>query len=289
MRPRFLYVGCVPNQSLPIWPEREPPWVMGILNVTPDSFSDGGKFFATEDALVHALRLIDEGADILDVGAESTRPGSSPVPPELQIERLTPVIARIRTLWQGPISIDTQSAEVAESALKSGATWVNDISALRGDPRMRHIVRTYNCPIVLMHMRGVPASMQQDPVYGDVVAEVREFLLQQAASLTAAGFPADGIILDPGIGFGKTTEHSMALLRNLAQLAAAGFKILVGASRKSFIGHLSGAAPADRLPGSVAAALWSVQNGATIIRVHDVAATRQALSVWQGIGAQLPL
>jgi dihydropteroate synthase len=252
---------------------------MGILNVTPDSFSDGGRFISSEAAIAHAGRLIDEGADILDIGGESTRPGSERVAPEEQIRRVIPVITAVRAQWDGPISIDTTRAQVARAALEAGANWVNDISALRDDERMGTLVADRRCPIVLMHMQGTPGTMQQSPSYDHVVSEVIEFLSSRAKFAESVGVSRDNIIIDPGIGFGKTLEHNIDLLSHIERLVGLGYRVLIGVSRKSFIGQLSGAPVDDRLPGSLAAALHSARAGVQIVRVHDVAPTRQALTV----------
>ncbi len=261
------------------WPAGPSPWIMGILNVTPDSFSDGGQYIDPVHAIEQARRMTEEGADIIDIGGESTRPGAHPVPTEAQIERVVPVIRAIRRFWDGPISIDTTRAQAAEAALDAGANWINDISALRDDPATAVLAARRGCPIVLMHMLGTPRDMQSAPRYDDVVEEVCSFLAERARAAEANGIARDRIILDPGIGFGKTLEHNLALLRHLPRLTFLGYPVLIGASRKSFIGHLTGAAVGNRLPGSLAAALAAVDAGAAIVRVHDVAATRQALTV----------
>lgn len=268
------------------WPAGPSPWIMGILNVTPDSFSDGGQFIDPVLAIEQARRMTEEGADIIDIGGESTRPGAHPVPAEAQIERVVPVIQAIRRFWDGPISIDTTRAQVAEAALDAGASWINDISALRDDPAMVVLVARRGCPIVLMHMLGTPRDMQKASHYDDVIGEVYGFLAERARAAQAAGIAREMIILDPGIGFGKTLEHNLALLQQLPRLTSLGYPVLIGASRKSFIGHLTGAAVDSRLPGSLAAALAAVDAGATIVRVHDVAATRQALTVHSALRAR---
>lgn len=252
---------------------------MGILNVTPDSFSDGGHHVEPARAIAHAELMIAEGADILDVGGESTRPGSLAVPDSEQINRIDPVIRGIRRFWSGPISVDTTRADVAHAAFDSGANWINDISALRGDPRMVELAASCSCPVILMHMQGTPRTMQSEPTYNDVVEDVRSFLNARAQYAIQSGVSSQNIIIDPGIGFGKTVEHNVALLRGLEALVRLGFPVLVGASRKSFIGHLTGAPVDERLAGSLSAALRSVRAGAKIVRVHDVGATRQALAV----------
>jgi dihydropteroate synthase len=259
------------------------PVLVGVLNVTPDSFSDSGDFFDPERAASRAATMLDEGAQIVDVGGESTRPGSDPVPPDEEVRRVVPVIRTIRASRPDAIlSIDTYRATTAEAALEAGASIVNDVTALRGDPRMSGVVAEARCPVILMHMLGEPKTMQHDPSYGDVVRDVRDFLAARAERAVAAG--VDNIILDPGIGFGKTLEHNLALLRDLASLVELGFPLLVGVSRKRFIGRISGVdEPKDRVFGTVAANVVAYQNGATFFRVHDVRANREALSVAQAI------
>lgn len=254
------------------------PVLMGILNVTPDSFSDGGEFFDRERAVTRAQILLDEGAQIVDVGGESTRPGSDPVSPEEELRRVLPVIREI--LADRPeaiISIDTYRALTARAALDAGVRIVNDITAL-GDPRMGSLVAERGCPVVLMHMLGEPKTMQKDPRYEDVVREVRDFLGRRAESAIRAGVDEENIILDPGIGFGKAVEHNLALLDRLDTLVKLGFPVLVGASRKSFLGKVSGGEPEGRLFGTVAANVLAYERGATLFRVHDVRANREALA-----------
>ena len=256
---------------------------MGILNVTPDSFSDGGKHAECDAAIAHGRRMIDEGVDVIDVGGESTRPGSQPVPAGDQIRRTIPVITALRRMWHGPISIDTTRADVAEAALDAGASWVNDISAMRDDDRMFGIVARAGCPVVLMHMQGMPSTMQESPAYVDVVAETITFLTQRAQFAEQNGVARENIVIDPGIGFGKKLEHNLVLIRRLPEIVALGYYVLVGLSRKSFIGNLTGAAVNERLAGSLAAALRAVDAGAAILRVHEVGPTRQALTIAQAI------
>jgi len=255
---------------------------MGVLNVTPDSFSDGQCFLAPESAVAHALVMIEQGADILDIGPESTRPGSDPVSAAEQIERAIPVIRALRQARvEAPLSIDTQSAQVAAAAIEAGADMVNDVSALRSDPEMAGMVAERCVPVVLMHMRGTPRTMQTaagGPVYEDVVADVRAFLLERIEFAAARGIDRSRIIIDPGLGFGKLAEHNLHLLRRLRELADLDALLLVGASRKSFIGQATGVAgPADRLAGSLACAVVAALGGAAMLRVHDVAPTREAL------------
>ncbi|HVI92672.1 MAG TPA: dihydropteroate synthase [Anaeromyxobacter sp.] len=256
------------------------PFVMGIVNATPDSFSDGGLFLDAGAAIAQALRLADEGADLVDVGGESTRPGAAPVPDDEELGRVVPVIAALRArAFPLPISIDTRKAAVARAALDAGADLVNDVSGL-ADPSLARVVAEAGAPIVLMHSRGTPEDMQRRAVYGDVVQEVAAELEQALGRAAAAGIPRERTILDPGLGFAKTAEHNLVLLARLGELRALGRPILVGPSRKSFIGRIAGsAAPGDRLPGTLAAVTAAVVAGAELVRVHDVAAARQAALV----------
>lgn len=252
---------------------------MGILNITPDSFFDGGRRFDPSVAVADGVEMAARGADILDIGGESTRPGAAPVSEEEEMARVLPVVRGLRARVGAPISIDTYKAKVARAALDAGADIVNDISALRFDPEMAALVAAEKVPLILMHMQGTPRTMQKDPQYGDVVREVRDFLAAQLYAALDAGVSHDAVILDPGIGFGKTVEHNLLLLRGLPMLAALGQPLLVGASRKTFIGRILGAEPPDRLEGSLAAAVAAVLSGVNIVRVHDVAETRKALRV----------
>jgi dihydropteroate synthase len=265
------------------------PKLLAVVNVTPDSFSDGGRFLDADRAVAQALRLAEEGADLLDLGAESTRPGGGvygagarEVPAAEELARLLPVLERLRPLTSLPISVDTRKAAVARAALAAGADLVNDVSAL-GDPEMAEVVRTARCPIVLMHSRGELASMQAAIAYDDVVAEVGRELVALRERAVAAGIVAERVLLDPGLGFGKSAAQNLALLGATAELAGLGSPLVVGASRKSFVGAVTGAAVGDRLPGSLAAAGRAAAGGAAILRVHDVAATRQFLAVWHAI------
>ncbi len=260
------------------------PRIMGILNVTPDSFSDGGRFLAADDALAQA-RAMATGADILDIGGESTRPGAEPVPMEEEISRTAPVIAALREGGlQVPISIDTRKAAVAAAALGAGAQVVNDVAALTYDPALGPLVAARDAPVILMHHQGTPETMQADPRYDDVLLDVYDWLAERLAAAQAAGIPRDRIALDPGIGFGKTVQHNLALLRGLSLLHGLGCPVLLGASRKRFIGSIGGGAEAQaRMPGSIAVALSGVAQGVQMIRVHDVAETRQALLLWQAV------
>jgi len=262
------------------------PRVMGILNVTPDSFSDGGAHLAPEAALAHARRLLSEGAEMLDIGGESTRPGAEPVEAEVEIARVVPLIAALRAETAAPLSIDTMKSEVARAAVAAGATMWNDVTALRHAPGSLATAAELGCDVVLMHMQGEPRSMQHAPHYEDVTAEVCAFLAARAEAALAAGVARERIWLDPGVGFGKhRTRHNLPLLAGLARVTALGFPVLLGASRKSFIGALdpSAARPQDRLGGSIAAALAGAAAGVAAVRVHDVRDTAQALTVWQAI------
>jgi dihydropteroate synthase len=242
---------------------------MGILNVTPDSFSDGGRYADLPAAVARAEALLAAGADIIDVGGESTRPGSMPVSADEECRRVLPVIERIA----GLVSVDTTKAVVAERALAAGARIVNDVSALRFDPRMVAVVREAGAGLVLMHMAGTPATMQQRPRYTDVVSEVRGFLAERVAFAEREGVGREQIAVDPGIGFGKTVEHNVALLARVGELRPPGCALLVGASRKSFLGKLLGREVDQRLAGSLAAAAWALMQGVNVVRVHDVAET----------------
>ena len=261
------------------------PVLFGILNVTSDSFSDGGDFFDPEAAARRAEVLLDEGALVVDVGGESTRPGSDRVPEEEERRRVVPVVQKfLEARPEALVSVDTYRARTAEAALDAGARIVNDVTALRGDPRMAALVADAGCPVVLMHMLGEPKTMQREPSYGDVVREVRDFLAQRADHANAAGVDAENVVLDPGIGFGKTPGHNLALLRHLGAIVDLGFPVLVGASRKKFIGSITGAEEAkDRVFGTVATTVLGYERGATLFRVHDVRANREALAVAEAI------
>lgn len=255
------------------------PFIMGVLNVTPDSFSDGGRYADPGAAVDRAFRMAEEGADLLDLGGESTRPGSAAVPPEEEIRRVVPVLERLAARgYPLPISVDTTKAEVAREALRAGAALVNDVRGL-ADPRLAEVVAGAGVPVVLMHMRGTPADMQSRAIYGDVVAEVAEELRQALARAAAAGVPEERTILDPGIGFAKKPEHNLELLARLGELRALGRPLLVGPSRKSFIGQVTGAPVEGRLPGTLAAVAAAVLAGADLVRVHDVAEALQAARI----------
>ena len=271
-----------------IRPLRDVPLVMGVINVTPDSFSDANAFFDTSTAIRHAERLIEEGADIIDIGGESTRPGATPVSPEAEQARILPVIRAValEARRRGRlVCVDTRHAATMAEALDAGASMINDVTALV-DPASRRIVAAADVPVVLMHMQGKPQTMQADPSYGDVIAEVTQFLDMATARAVAEAIKPQHIWIDPGIGFGKTLAHNLALLDATATFARAGKKVLIGASRKAFIGRIDRDGPAgERLGGSIAAALAAAERGAHAIRVHDVEATRQALAVWSALSA----
>ena len=255
---------------------------MGVLNVTPDSFSDGGQFTSPKAAIAHGLRLIEEGADILDIGGESTRPGAAPVAEAEELRRVLPVIEALA--GKVPLSIDTLKPGVAHAALKAGAVIVNDIAANRTDLRMWEVIAEGRAGYVLMHMQGMPQTMQDNPHYGNVVSEVNEFFDERLKRLNAFAVAADQVVLDVGIGFGKTAGHNLQLLASLKAFTKWKRPILLGASRKGFIGRITGAElPTDRLAGSLACACWGVSVGVNIIRAHDVAATRQAVRMIEGI------
>jgi len=258
---------------------------MGIVNVTPDSFSDGGRSLGHDAALAHARRLIAEGADILDIGGESTRPGAEPVSESDEVARVAPLIAALRAESTIPISIDTMKPGVAAAACAVGATMWNDVTALTWSPESLETAAAIGCDVVLMHMRGEPRTMQAAPRYDDVVAEVTAYLSARVEAAMAAGVAGTSIWIDPGIGFGKTAEHSLALMRNLDGIVALGFPVLVGASRKSSIARIAGdtSTSDQRLGGSLAMALAAARAGAAAVRVHDVAETRQALAVAEAI------
>ncbi|MFZ5620642.1 MAG: dihydropteroate synthase [Pseudomonadota bacterium] len=258
------------------------PQVMGILNVTPDSFSDGGRFVARDQALAHARAMVEEGAAIIDVGGESTRPGAEAVPLQQELDRVVPVIEALRAELPAAVSVDTSKPEVMRAAVAAGAGLINDVRALR-EPGALAAAVDAGVPVCLMHMQGEPRSMQQQPQYTDVVAEVRDFLLERAAACEAAGIPPDRILLDPGFGFGKTVEHNLRLLKHLPVLADTGYAVLAGLSRKSLIGAVLGLPVERRLAPSVALAVLAVWQGARIVRAHDVAATVQAVRMCEAV------
>ena len=260
------------------------PCVMGVLNITPDSFSDGGTYLSADAALARAKRMWEEGADIIDIGAESTRPGAPAVTQEEELRRLLPVLEAVMAEVPLPISIDTSKAAVMRAAWSLGAGLMNDVTALRADPLSLETIAGLGVPVCLMHMRGTPQNMQENTHYRDVVAEVKDFLFERVAQCVAAGIPRHHLLVDPGFGFAKDLEANRTLLRHLDDLASLELPLLVGLSRKRMIGDLSGVESAsERVAGSVAAALWAVSRGASIVRVHDVAETVQALGVWRGL------
>jgi dihydropteroate synthase len=253
--------------------------IMGIVNVTPDSFSDGGEWFERDAAIAHGRRLVDEGAAILDVGGESTRPFSDPVPAAEELRRVVPVVEALAGAG-AQVSVDTMKLEVARAALAAGATLVNDVTAFRHDPAMAALVAEHGCDCCLMHMLGEPRTMQIDPRYDDVVSEVKAFLEERAAFAVAEGIAEHRILIDPGIGFGKTVAHNLELLDRLGEIVALGFPVLLGTSRKAFLGRLVGREdPHERVAATVATNVLGLERGATVFRVHDVAATADALTV----------
>jgi dihydropteroate synthase len=263
--------------------DRRRPLVMGVLNVTPDSFSDGGRFASTDGAVAHAREMIDAGADLLDIGGESTRPGSAPVPAEEQIRRVKPVIEQLAGR-PVTISIDTTQFAVAKAALDAGAAVINDISAGRDDEQMLPLAGSRGVPVVLMHMQGTPATMQDNPVYANVMREVIEFLQHRIEAAEAAGVKREKILLDPGIGFGKQIGHNLQLLQRQIELSKLGRPVVIGTSRKGFIGRITGESePSKRVIGTAASVAWSLANGAAIVRVHDVKPMRQVLEVIRAI------
>lgn len=258
------------------------PLIMGILNITPDSFSDGGRYLQGDIALRHAAEMVLQGADIIDVGGESTRPGAAHVSVQQELDRVMPVLEKLLALGV-PISVDTRKTEVMHEALALGVDLVNDIGALEADGALE-VVAASNATVCLMHKQGEPGSMQQAPAYGDVVAEVAAYLQQRASLAQAAGIAPQRIMIDPGFGFGKTLDHNITLLQKLANLSLDGFPVLAGLSRKSMLGAITGNAPGERVHESVAAALLAIQRGAAVVRVHDVKPTRDAIKIMEKIG-----
>ena len=256
--------------------------VMGVLNVTPDSFSDGGRFLDHEDAVKQALRMVEDGADLVDVGGESTRPGSDPVPADEERRRVVPIVERLAREVEVPISIDTRRAEVAAAAVEAGAEIVNDVTAGR-DPEMFDVVRSSGAALVLMHMKGEPKTMQEAPHYDDVVREVHDYLGERVEAAVAAGIGREAISVDPGLGFAKTTPHSLVLMKHTDALLDLGRPVLVGPSRKSFIGDVLGTEVGERAEGTVGAACYMVGKGAHVVRVHDVRETVRAVRVVDAI------
>jgi dihydropteroate synthase len=260
-----------------------PPRIMGIVNVTPDSFSDGGRLPRPDAALAHARSLVEDGAQLLDVGGESSRPGAEIVSLDEEIRRVIPAVEAIAGTLSVPISVDTSKVEVARRALAAGAAVINDITALTGDPEMTRLAVETGAGVVLMHMPGTPRTMQLDPRYDDVVTEVYDYLARRAEAAVAAGIAPDRIALDPGIGFGKTTEHNLLLLRNLNRFASLGYALLIGSSRKGFLAKITGRPIDRRATASAVSALAAAVDGADVVRVHDVAETADALNVWGSV------
>jgi dihydropteroate synthase len=252
--------------------------IMGVVNLTPDSFSDGGRYLAPADALQHGLSLAEQGADILDLGGESTRPGAQSVSVQEELDRVIPTVEALRRQTDLPISVDTSKTAVMQAAVEAGADMINDVNALLGEGALEAVAQL-GVPVCLMHRQGEPQTMQVAPSYGDVVVEVRAFLADRASAAMAAGIPASRIVIDPGFGFGKSLEHNLALLRELGQLVSLGYPVLAGLSRKSMLGELTGRPVAERLAGSIALATLAAERGARILRVHDVAPTVDALRV----------
>ena len=268
-----------PTLDLPL------PCIMGVLNVTPDSFSDGGRYLETATAVAHGRRLAADGAGIIDIGGESTRPGSEPVSESLESSRVLPVVEELHGLVEVALSIDTSKADVARRALAAGATMVNDVSALRADSEMVDVVAEAGCAVCLMHMQGAPRTMQQEPSYDDVVGEVLAFLDERLAFAVAHGIREEQVLLDPGIGFGKTLEHNLLLIKHLDRFAALGRPLVLGTSRKRFLGAVLGAEPDQRTIGTVATTVIGLLKGAAIFRVHDVKPNVEALRVVQAVRA----
>lgn len=269
-----------------VWEFPRSPLIMGIVNVTPDSFSDGGQHATTDDAVAHALALAEEGADILDIGGESTRPGAPPVSEADELTRVIPVIKKLAGATSAALSVDTQKTTVAAAALEAGAVIINDIAAHRTHPQMWQTAAAAGAGYVAMHMQGTPQTMQEAPTYDDVVTAVDDFFGVRLEATAMAGLPAEQVALDPGLGFGKSLEHNLALLGALEHFTKWQRPLLVGASRKSFIGHLTGADVGDRLPGSLACACRAAEAGAGIMRVHEVRETAHTLKTWAAISRQ---
>ncbi len=265
------------------------PRLMGILNATPDSFSDGGQYLTPEAAIARAETMAEEGADLIDVGGESTRPGARPVPLEEELRRVLPIVDILaQRLPQTPLSVDTTKAEVARQCLDAGASLINDVSALQFDTKMAGVVRERQIPVILMHMQGDPRTMQKHPVYKDVIQDIQAFFKERVAWAVKNGLKPEQILLDPGIGFGKTVEHNLEILRNLKSFQDLGHPLVLGTSRKSFIGKLLGSKdkplpPEDRLEGTLATHLWAAIQGVHVLRVHDVKQTRRAIEIWRAM------
>lgn len=265
------------------YPQGKRPLLMGIVNTTPDSFSDGGKYATVDLATEQALRLVDEGADILDIGGESTRPGAEPVPLDEELRRVLPVVERLANRVSVPISIDTYKSEVARQALAFGARIVNDVSGLASDPRMIEVCRNHPCGVICMHMRGTPQTMQLDPQYDDVVQELSDHFVTRLNELEQAGLPRQRIVIDPGIGFGKTPQHNLEILSNIRRFQQTGRPILIGHSRKRFLQKLLGRPVDERSFGTVGISIALAQQGVDVLRIHDVGATRDAIAAWKAI------
>jgi dihydropteroate synthase len=270
------------------WTPGPLPLLMGIVNVTPDSFSDGGEFLDSSSAVTHALKLVADGADILDVGGESTRPGAEPVNADEEAARVVPVIQALAAKTDVPISIDTSKAAVARRAIEAGATIVNDISGLTFDEEMPAVCAETEVGVVCMHILGTPQTMQNDPHYDDVVTEVREFLSDQLTALEAAGIPRERVVIDPGIGFGKSAAHNLAILSNIAAFHELSRPVLIGHSRKRFLSKLLGRTVEERTAGTLGVAIALAEQRTDIIRVHDIRATRDALTAWQAVRESSP-
>jgi len=260
-----------------------PTLVMGILNVTPDSFSDGGKFYSTNDAFNHALKMIQDGADIIDIGGESTRPGADSLDDDEEMSRIIPVIQALRKESDILLSIDTYKSSVAEKAIEAGANIINDISGLCFDPKMVSLVADKNVPVVIMHIKGTPKTMQENPVYGDLIGELKAFLLKQIQLAKKNGVKQSQMILDPGIGFGKKYDDNFTILNQLNEICNLGYPVMIGPSRKSFIGQTLDLPPGDRVEGTAAAVSAGILNGARIVRVHDVKAMKRVVTITEKI------
>ena len=263
------------------------PLIMGIVNVTPDSFFDGGRFYDPQQAVAHAVQLVEEGADLLDIGAESTRPGALPVDEEEEHRRLIPVVAAVAKAVSVPISVDTSKAAVARAAIDAGAVMINDVTALRGDTTMVEVVAKTGAGLVLMHMQGTPETMQRSPHYDDVIEDITRFLAERARFAMDRGIAHERIVLDPGIGFGKTLTHNVDLLANLDAFLQLGFPLLVGPSRKGFIGQLTRQSPGGRAWGTAGVVALAVEHGANILRVHDVAPMKDVVTVADAIARRM--
>ena len=265
------------------WSCREETGIMGIINVTPDSFSDGGKYANVEAAVMRAKQMVADGADIIDIGGESSRPGAEPISANEECRRVVPVVQALAEQFQIPISVDTYKAEVAYEALSAGACVINDITALHGDPNMCQILADAQAGVILMHMQGVPATMQKAPTYQNVVVEVHAWLTEVASQAVDRGIDSSRIMIDPGIGFGKTFDHNLEILHNLIQFRGIGYPLLVGVSRKKFIGQILDLPVHQREEGTAATVAWSIINGANVVRVHDVAKMKQVVQVIDAI------